>query len=346
VSQPRRRARTSLVRALLVAGIFVGTAAAVYSQRGTIGDGIHDVRYLNWAWVAGVSLIQVLSMLALALLYQTLLQASSARIKVSWLLSSSYIANGISISVPVIGAGIASRLAYQRFRAAGADAAAASLALTLAGVVSTVTLAPEVTAAAVLSGNPAASASGLFAAIAMVTVAAVVAVEMRSEPGRARLLRLIAFLLRSSQRVFRHPKGQAQILAQTVLASIQRMRLGRSVLTRAVAWGLVNWWADVACLVFALRAAGISLSIGKILLVWTAATGAGALSPTPAGIGAVELAMAGALTAAGVKGSHAITAILVYRVVTFKGIGTVLSLLYHYRRVRAERNEPAEEIVS
>jgi uncharacterized protein (TIRG00374 family) len=325
--------------------ILAGTAVAVYAERGTIGDGLHNVRQLKWAWVAAVSLIQILSMVAMAMLYRTLLQASYARLRVSWILTSSYIANGVSISVPVIGAGIAGRLAYQQFRQGGADAAAASLALTLAGVVSTVTLAPEVTAAAVLSGNPAASVSGLLAAVALVTIAAVVAWEMRSDAGQARQLRVLVALIRGAQRVIRHPRGQARVLAQTVLASIQRMRLSRSILSRAVAWGLVNWWADVACLAFALRAAGIdSLSIGKILLVWTAATGAGALSPTPAGIGAVEVAMAAALTAAGVSGSPAITAILVYRVATFKGIGTVLSLLFHHRMVRNESSGPAKEM--
>jgi putative heme transporter len=275
------------------------------------------------------------SMLAMALLYQTLLQASYVRLKVAWILTSSYIANGISISVPVIGAGIAGRLAYQRFREGGADPAAASLALTLAGIVSAVTLAPVVTAAAVLSGNPAASVGGLLVAIAMVTGGALVMVELRSDRGRERLARLIALFLRCSQRVIRRPRGQADALARAVLASLQRMQLGRSILARALLWGSVNWWADVGCLAFALRAAGITgLSIGKILLVWTAATGAVSLSPTPAGIGAVEVAMAAALTAAGVKGSQAVTAILVYRVATFKGIGTLWSLLYHHRRVR------------
>ncbi len=323
------------VRALLIVGIVAGTAVAIYSQRATIGDGLHDVRYLNWAWVAAVSLTEILSMLAMALLYQTLLGASQARLTVTWILTSSYIANGISISVPVVGAGMAGRLAYQRFREGGVDAGAASLALTLAGIVSAVTLAPVVTAAAVLSGNPAASASGLLGAIALLAGAAVIVVELRSERGRVRLLRLIAFFLRCSQRVIRRPRGQADVLAQAVLATVQRMRLGRSVLPRALLWGSINWWADVACLAFALRAAGITdLSIGKILLVWTAATGAVSLSPTPAGIGAVEVAMAAALTAAGVKGSHAITAILVYRVTTFKGIGTLGSLLYHHRGVR------------
>jgi putative heme transporter len=323
--------RTSAIRTVLIAAICVGAAAAVYAERSTIGDGIHNVTNLDWAWVAAASLAEVLSMLALALLYQALLRANYARLTVTWILAASHIANGISISVPVIGSGMASRLAYRQFREGGADPAAASLTLTLAGIVSTVTFATVVTAAAVLSGNPAASAGGLLAAIAMLAAAAAVALELRSENGQARLVRLIAFLLRCSQRVSRRPKGDAQTLARAVLASIARMRLGMPTLAQALLWSLVNWWADVACLAFALRAAGITgLSVGKILLVWTAGAGAASLSPTPAGIGAVEVAMAAALTAAGVKGTHAITGILVYRAITLKGSGTIWALLYHH----------------
>jgi hypothetical protein len=128
--------------------------------------------------------------------------------------------------------------------------------------------------------------------------------------------------------------------AQAVLASVLRLQLGTSTLVRALLWGVVNWWADVGCLVFAMRAAGITgLSVGKILLVWTAGAGAASLSPTPAGIGAVEVAMVAALAAAGVKGSHAVTAILVYRAISLKGAVTIWALLYRhvYQRRRRTR---------
>jgi putative heme transporter len=330
------KTRATQVRALAIIVVVAGAAAAVYSQRSTIGQGLRNVTNLDWVWVLAASLVEVLSMVALALLYQALLRANRARLTVTWILAASYTANAISIAVPVIGAGMASRQAYLQFREGGADPGAATLTLTLAGIVSTVTLAVVVTAGAVLSGNPAASASGLLAALAMLGAAAAVAVELRSAKGRARLLRLIGFSLRCSQRVIRRPKGPVQSLAESVLDSIQGMQLGASVLAQALLWGLVNWLADVACLAFALRAAGITgLSVGKILLVWTAGAGAASLSPTPAGIGAVEVAMVAAMAATGVDGPHAITAVLVYRAITLKGAVTILALLY--RRIQQRR---------
>jgi putative heme transporter len=108
-------------------------------------------------------------------------------------------------------------------------------------------------------------------------------------------------------------------------------------------WGLVNWWADIACLACAMRAAGLpGLSIGKILVVWTAGAGAASLSPTPAGIGAVEIAMVAALSAVGAKGPSAITAVLVYRVIALKGAVSLWAIIYSWLRRPRPAAGPAE----
>jgi len=51
---------TSPVRTLTIIAVTVGAAAAVYSLRSTIGQGIHNVRNLQWIWVAAASLTEVL----------------------------------------------------------------------------------------------------------------------------------------------------------------------------------------------------------------------------------------------------------------------------------------------
>ena len=137
----------------------------------------------------------------------------------------------------------------------------------------------------------------------MLGAAVAVAVELRSENGRARLLGLIAFSLRCSQRLTRRPKGGSPDPRPGGPGVGPAAAAGDIHPGPGAAVGVVNWWADVGCLVFAmgLRASPAS-QCGKILLVWTAGAGAASLSPTPAGIGAVEVAMVAALAAAGVKG--------------------------------------------
>jgi putative heme transporter len=337
----------TIVRDLAILAIVLAVIAAIYSERSTTAKGIRHLRDLDWAWIPAVSLAQVLSMVAFGRLYQVLLQANRNRLKLPWILAASFAANAVSSFVPVVGSGMASRQNFLWLREGGAESGAATLTLTVAGVVSTVTLATVATTAAVLSGSPAAAISGLLTAVVMVAVVVGVAVELRTETGRTRLRRLTAFLIRVAQRVIRRPKGEPEVMAQSVLASLLRFELGGSTLVRVLLLGLVNWWADVACLAFSMRAAGIDdLSLGQLLLVWTAAVGAASLSPTPAGIGAVEIAMVAALAGVGVRGPEAITAVLVYRAVTLKLGGTVVAYIYatlHRRRQRRAEIGPIAE---
>lgn len=319
----------SAARNAAIVAVALGVVVAIYAERSTIAKGIHNIGTLNWAWVAAASLVEVLSMVALALLYRELLRANGARLSVTWILAASYTANALSIAVPVIGSGMAGRLAYRRFREGGVNAGAASLTLTVAGIVSTVTLASVVTLSALLSGNPPAAASGLVSAAAMVMATVVIAVELRTAQGRWRLERLIAFALRRLQLLIRRPKGDPPVLARAVLEVVERMQLGALTLARLVFWGLVNWWADVACLAFSMWAAGISgLTIGKILLIWAAGAGAATLSPSPAGIGVVEIALVAAMAAVGVKDPSVVTAILVYRIISLKGAVSLWAVVY------------------
>ncbi len=158
--------------------------------------GLHHVGGLSWGWAAAASFVEIASMLGLAMLYRDLLRASGAHLSLTWILAASYTANALSIAVPVIGSGMGGRLAFQRFREGGVDAGAASLTLTVAGIVSSVTLASVLSVSAVLSGNPAAALSGVLAAALLVTAVALIAVALRTPKGTARLLGVIAFAVR------------------------------------------------------------------------------------------------------------------------------------------------------
>ena len=340
----RRDRWKAAARDLLILAIAVGMGVAIYLERSPIADGLRNTRSLNWAWVAASSVIEVLSMVAFALLYRDLLRANGSRLTLTWILAGSYTANAICLAIPVIGSGMASRQMYRWFRQGGADPAATSLTLTVAGIVSTVTLATVVTTGALLSGNPAAGVGGALAAIGLLGVATALAVELHTERGRTRLLGMTTAFISCSQRIIKRPRGESRAIAESVLASLQQMRLNVSALARLLLWGLLNWWADVACWIFATLAANITgLSVGKSLLVWTAGAGAASFSPTPAGIGAVEVAMIATMAGVRVKGSDAITAVLVYRIISLKGAVSLWAVVYgtikrHRRSLR--RAEP------
>ncbi len=75
--------------------------------------------------------------------------------------------------------------------------------------------------------------------------------------------------------------------------------------------------AYVASLAACVYAFGGSLNVAAIAVVYLTGSVVGQAAPTPGGLGAVEAAMAAGLTAAGLNGGLAVSAVLMFRVVTF-----------------------------
>jgi uncharacterized protein (TIRG00374 family) len=70
-------------------------------------------------------------------------------------------------------------------------------------------------------------------------------------------------------------------------------------------------------LIASVRAFTTDSSIAAIALVYLAGSIVGQAAPTPGGLGAVEAALAAGLTAAGIDPGIAISATLVFRLMTF-----------------------------
>ena len=75
--------------------------------------------------------------------------------------------------------------------------------------------------------------------------------------------------------------------------------------------------AYCACLIASVRAFTDDGTIAGIALVYLAGSVVGQAAPTPGGLGAVEAAIAAGLTATGIDGDVAVSATLVFRLVTF-----------------------------
>jgi len=75
--------------------------------------------------------------------------------------------------------------------------------------------------------------------------------------------------------------------------------------------------AYVGVLFACVEAFGGSLSIADVAVVYLAGATIGQAAPTPGGLGAVEAALAAGLTAAGLDAGLAVSAVLLYRLVTF-----------------------------
>ena len=324
-----------IAQAAAMAVIAAGAGAAIYTERATVQKGLAVLPHLRvWWLLAGIG-AECLSMLAFGQLQRSLLRAGGARLSLGSVLATVYRANAIAVTVPVIGSGIATACLYRDFRRSGAQAAQVSMALTVAGVLSSVAFAVVVAAGALVTGNPAAAVAALAGAAVGVAAAAVAGLALRFPMVRSWLTARVTAVLRVSQRVTRRPRSDPARTVGDVLTMVGGLRLGWGTVVVAFGAALVNWLTDVACLVCALMAAGTSVPWSAILIVWTAGAGAASFSPSPAGLGVVDIVLIAALTGAGIPAAIAVAAVVLYRIVTFKIVITMACLAYY--RLRAHR---------
>jgi uncharacterized membrane protein YbhN (UPF0104 family) len=140
--------------------------------------------------------------------------------------------------------------------------------------------------------------SGNVLAVLLVA-AAVLALAVAVRPTRRLLRRRLEPLVRST-------------LPQLVATASDPWRLATAFVGVLVLNG-----GNVLALDASLRAFSASLPVPTLVVVFLAASTLGNAAPTPGGLGAVEAALVGGLTATGVSFASALPAVLAFRTVTF-----------------------------
>ena len=334
---PRHRRLNAAVQAAAVAAVIVGAGFAVYAERATVLSGLRVFRHADLRLVLAGFAAECLSMAAFALLQRQMLLAAGARLTFGSLMAIAYTSTAISLAVPVVGSGLATAYCHQRYRAGGADPAKAGMALVIAGVISTVAFAVIVGVGALRSGNPAAALAGLVTSLLAVMAAGCLVVALHSPQGRARLRRPSVLVLQLAQRLVNRPRGDADTIVAGTLEQLGAYSLSVPSILAAFGYALVNWAADILCLAAAIAAIGSAVPWDKLVLVWSAGQAAGSFSPTPYGIGIIDIALIIALHAARLRAPDAVAAVLYYRIITFKIVTTLLWMGYTYLRDRPRR---------
>jgi putative heme transporter len=325
-----RHGWVGIAQVAAIAAIAAAAAAAIYAERSTIAEGISALRHIRVGWLIAGIVAESLSMVALAQLERGLLRGIGARHTLRSVLATAYSSNAISVTVPIVGSGIATGYAYRDFRRAGAAPEHISMALTVAGVFSSVAFAVVAAVGALVTGNPAAAAMALAGSAALVAAVAALAVALRFPRARSWLIDRVTAALRVSKRVIRRPRGEPGPLVTSAVGRVGALRLGYVTSGQALGWALVNWIADVACLVCAIKAVREPVPWASILIIWSAGIGAASFSPVPAGLGIVDIVLIAALATAGLHGTKAVAAVLVYRLIALKILISLGWLTYHY----------------
>jgi uncharacterized membrane protein YbhN (UPF0104 family) len=286
--------------------------------------------------------VEIVSLVAAAEAHRRLLKAAGGRIGLHSVVAIGFASTAIAFSVPVAPLPFSASYSLRQYANRGIDLALAAWALVILWMSATIALSLVLFAGAAGSGSLVAAAGGLAASLIFLAPPLALLLALRFPAVRrlltARATRLAAWVRprsgRRLQALFdRWPDPGAAL--DTVVARAGSLRAPVSTYAQVFVFSLCNWLLDVACLVLVIRATGSPVPWHGLLLAYGAGIVAGSIWPAPGGIGAVEAAMATGLVAAGMQAGIALTAVLVYRLLSFwllLGIGwVVMAVLARHR---------------
>jgi uncharacterized membrane protein YbhN (UPF0104 family)/dienelactone hydrolase len=324
-------------------------AAAAVSERSSVTASLAVLGHLHWLWIPAAIVLEAASMAAFAFMLRRLLATGGTRVGVRSMLATSFAANALSVSIPVVGPELATAFTFRRFTRHGADSPLAGWSLLAGGVVS------AATGALVVLGGGLASGDGLVTGFAVpggaLAVAALVALGAAARRPQLRhgLERPATWALRHAARLLRRPTEDPGQIIRTWAERLGSLQLEPSGWMAVTGLGMVNWLADAAVLVVSIRAAGGPVPWNDLLLVYGSGIAAQSLNITPGGLGVVEGTLSLALVATGLHASQALAAVLLYRLASFWLVALAgwLVLWFLRRRQRgrdatAPRRRPAK----
>lgn len=310
---PRRTRHQLLVLAKVV--VVALAVAGVIRYSSLLGDALARLADLRWAWMGPAVAGQVASLVLLARLQQRLLHRGGTRMHLKNLFSISLVANAIGTSMPA-GPAWAGGWTFSRLTAGGASRSVAARVVLLSGAVSYFVLFLLVAVGAQLAGSSGPTADLRWPATAVAGAAlggtglvwsararSILRVALR--PLASRLGGVARWLVPIRERVSL-PAGRDW-----------RIRLSGGDLVWAACLAAGQWVAKIASLAASIWAVGASVPWPGLVLAYGASQVPAGLAITPGGIGLVEGALALGLHSYGASLETAVSAALLYRLVSF-----------------------------
>jgi putative heme transporter len=312
-----RPARKTVARAAIAAAAVAVISGTGLAKHAMLAASFALLGHVQWTWIAAAIVLESASFAALAAMQRRLLAAGGARLKVRSMLATTLAANALSVSVPLAGPEVGTAFSYRRFTRQGADAPLAGWSLLAGGVASAAAAAVIALSGGLASGKilaiAGAAATGLLAATAF----AAVAVATRRPRLLGALERPAAWALRAWSRLLRRPPGDPRQTVRAWTSRLASLNLPATGWIAVTVLAVINWLADAAVLTVSIHAVGAAVPWHLLLLVYGSGVAAQGLNLTPGGLGVAEGTLGLALVAAGLPGSQALAAVLVYRLVSF-----------------------------
>lgn len=334
-AKPRRTAGT-MIRYLL--GVLVGAVVLIllFSKRGDLTAARHQLVHAHLGWIAAAVLAQGISVAAFAMLQKRVLRHAGTRLALPGLLALSLANDAIANTVPGEPA-VSSAYRYRYYRRRGASAAGGGWAIftILIALALGMSLLLLIGVLVALLASTSAGTTGA-AAVGLVIVVASGAVLVR----RDLVLRLIGWLVGGWRRAARRPQDGLTARVEATLARMREIPLRTSAAISLVALATLDWTGDFGCLLCSFGAVHAAVPWPGVLLAYGAAQVAGSLPIVPGGFGIIEGSLAVILVGYGARRVPAISAALMYRLVSFWlviAVGwIVVAAIAHWSRRRPQ----------
>jgi putative heme transporter len=236
-------------------------------------------------WLVAAAFAEAASLGMFARQQRRLLRAFGVRMSLPYAMALTLSRSAITISLPA-GSAISAAFAFQQFRAKGASRTVAGAVMVLSGIMSFVGLAVLYLVGGAVSGLVSVC---VLAGSTLLAAGAVVLVWRRWHPD---------------------PAGRMGRIVQAAHEIAPR----HWALT--LIFAIVNWFADLVCLLAVIRAFDITLPVSAVAGTYLAVQIVRQVPLTPGGIGVIETGLLTGLVSAGAANASAAAAVLGYRVLS------------------------------
>lgn len=305
-------------------------------------EGFEAVARPHWGWVALALVFSYLSMSSYGWVQKVLLRSAGVDVGHWASVGLVFAANAFSTCIPG-GQVFGTTLTYRKTRQWGASRVVASWQLVISGVLSTVGIVLLALLGFFLVGSVSNPFLLMLSAFGLAAIVVVVQWAARSpDKIESTLLALLAWI--NGQR--RRPADHGAAGVRKFVEQAEAVDMTKTQLSKAFAFSLLNWIADIGCLWAAANAVGAQHSIGGLCIAYVTGKIVATAPITPGGLGTVEFALITALTAGGLGAHQAFAAVFVYRIVSFVLValaGWVIFFLFYREAVDVDPDaEPGE----
>ncbi len=318
-ARPRVRGKYWWVRwavLTVVAVVLAVEATLVWDQLSTAWESLVSA---DLRWVLAAIAAAMLSMHSFAQIQRTLLRSAGVVVRQWRSEAVFYAGNALSTTLPG-GPVLSATFVYRQQRRWGASPVVASWQLVMSGALQVVGLALLGLGGAFLLGaknNPFSLLFTLGGFVLLLLLAQAVATRPDLIDGIG--VRVLGWVNSARGK----PADTGLTMWRKTLTQLESVSLSRGELGEAFGWSLFNWIADVACLAFSAYAAGAHPALAGLTVAYAAARAVGAIPLMPGGLLVVEAVLVPGLVSSGMTLPSAISAMLIYRLVSWIFISAV-----------------------